>query len=248
MYYQWYYSGLRNSDDSLIKVSNFTDDELINRKFCNFVYSNNVNSDPIRDRFFHELSKYKRVDSGGRHLNNIGKPIPDKLSFIKDYKFSIAFENSSVPGYTTEKLLEPIITRSLPIYYGNPLVHLDFNKDSFIHVKNYTDFDRSINDIIKLDNDDLSYLERLKQDKFHFLNSMDEWEEKLLNFFKNIFDQSLTDACRKTDHGFNRYYTEELFLQSTLLEKRRSGISFKSSAKSIINKGIYFLKNTKSVV
>jgi hypothetical protein len=61
---------------------------VLNRKFCNFVYSNVSWADPFRDKFFHELSKYKSIDSGGRHLNNIGGPVPDKMTFIKDYKFS----------------------------------------------------------------------------------------------------------------------------------------------------------------
>jgi alpha(1,3/1,4) fucosyltransferase len=243
VYYQWHYAELKNSDLSLIKVSKFTDNDLVNRKFCNFVYSNNVNSNPIRDSFFHELSKYKRVDSGGRHLNNMGKPVPDKLNFIKDYKFSIAFENSSVPGYTTEKLLEPIITKSLPIYFGNPMVHLDFNTDSFVCVKDHTDFDRAIEEIIRLDKDDKSYLEKLKQDKFDISNTLETWEETLLLYFNNIFKQPLSSALRKPDHGFNKYYTEELILQGTLLEKTRSRNSLKSRIKSIGKKAISFLNN-----
>ena len=39
------------------------------------MYSNNINSDPVRDLFFRQLSKYRKVDSGGRHLNNIGGPV-----------------------------------------------------------------------------------------------------------------------------------------------------------------------------
>ena len=84
-----------------------------------------------------KLSKYKRVDSGGRHLNNIGGPVDDKLEFQKDYKFSIAFENSAFPGYLTEKLPEAVIAQTLPIYWGDKLVHRDFNTARFL---NYPDF------------------------------------------------------------------------------------------------------------
>ena len=51
--------------------------------FCNFVYSNSGWADPIREKFYKEISKYKRVDSGGAYLNNIGYRVPDKLDFIK---------------------------------------------------------------------------------------------------------------------------------------------------------------------
>ena len=38
---------------------------------------------------------------------------------------TIAFENSSFPGYTTEKIFEPMLEGSIPIYWGNPRVDED---------------------------------------------------------------------------------------------------------------------------
>ena len=71
-------------------------------------------------------------------LNNVGGPVADKLAFISEYKFVIAFENSSYPGYTTEKILDPFLVCSIPVYWGNPLIENDFNKMAFL---NYFDFD-----------------------------------------------------------------------------------------------------------
>lgn len=42
------------------------------KQFCAMVVSNGKDVDPFRENFFHALCKYKRVDSGGRYLNNIG--------------------------------------------------------------------------------------------------------------------------------------------------------------------------------
>ena len=78
------------------------------------------------------MSSKEKVDSGGKFLNNVGGPVTDKLSFIKDYKFVISFENSSYPGYTTEKILEPMLVNSIPVYWGNPLVYNDFNYRTYI--------------------------------------------------------------------------------------------------------------------
>ena len=72
--------------------------------------------------FFNALSVVKHVDSGGRHLNKIGYSVDNKMEFIKDYKFVIAFENSSYPGYTTEKILEPLVAGCIPVYWGSPAV------------------------------------------------------------------------------------------------------------------------------
>jgi len=236
VYYQWHYlnylsNKIGNSDSACQSVR-----KLVDKKFCNFVYSNSANSDPVREAFFHRLCKYKKVDSGGKYLNNIGKAVGDKLQFIKDYKFTIAFENSSVPGYTTEKLLEPILANSIPVYYGNPLVNLDFNTDSFIYVKGIQDFDRAIEEIIYLDRNDELYLVRLNQQKFRDENTMASWDEKLYNFLNNIFSQSLTEASRRANYGYTRYYTEELMLMTELLIKSRIRSRFKVGVKNIINR------------
>lgn len=234
-YYQWHYEEVFKRD--LSKMTSSVDFETLSgRKFCNFVYSNNVNSDPVRDSFFYALSKYKEIDSGGRHLNNIGGPVSDKLQFIKDYKFTIAFENSSVPGYTTEKLLEPILMKSLPVYFGNPLVDDDFITNSFIRVEGKSDFDRAINEIISLDKDDDKYITMLEREKFKLDNNKEVWEQKLKMFLKNIFEQPRTSAFRRSVYGFNNYYLGEIKMQSQLLEIKRNRISLKASIKRLLTR------------
>lgn len=119
-------------------------EEMIDRKarFCNFLYSNLV---PYRERFFRELSKYKRIDAPARSMNNmdpLDEPnAPDrwatKRRFLSKYKFTIAFENYSYPGYHTEKLLDPMLAGSLPIYLGNPKIERHFNCRSFVNAREY---------------------------------------------------------------------------------------------------------------
>ena len=125
-------------------------------KFCAFIYSKNV---PFRNKFFRKLSKYKKVDAPGDSMRNM-PPIPEpnkssdlrfipnqknkgwqkrKIEFLKPYKFVIAFENSSYPGYTTEKMYHPMLAKSIPIYWGNSKVYRDFNTKSFL---NYYDFEK----------------------------------------------------------------------------------------------------------
>jgi alpha(1,3/1,4) fucosyltransferase len=159
--YAWY-----NGYD-LERKADLDFDKIFSEKteFCNFIYSN-----PRAKRrvdFFHKLSKYKKVDSAGKYLNNIGAPVVDKLEFIKKYKFTIAFENSSYPGYTTEKIVEPFLSYSLPIYWGNPLVHRDFNTKSFLNAHDFKDDQALIDRIIELDNNDDLYLEYLKEPCFY---------------------------------------------------------------------------------
>jgi len=129
---------------SLIKKDTNVE-EIISQKtrFCNFIYSNPV---PYREKFFKELSKYKPVDAPGRSMNNMSSIDTDKTrgdiwsrkrAFLSRYKFTIAFENYCHLGYNTEKLLDPMMVNSLPIYLGNPNIAQHFNPKSFINAHEY---------------------------------------------------------------------------------------------------------------
>jgi hypothetical protein len=194
-------------------------ERVLNRKFCNFVYSNNKWADPIRKRFFEKLSTYKRVDSGGKYLNNIGTPVINKLDFIKDYKFTIAFENSSLSGYTTEKIVEPMVVNSMPIYWGNPDIHLDFNKQSFVYVNDYATIEEAIEEVIRLDKNDEAYIQKLSIPWYNG-DTYEQWETKFLSFLKNIFEQDYHRAKRTTDYGFVNTYRRKQEAMGWLFKRK----------------------------
>jgi hypothetical protein len=132
-------------------------------KFCNFIFSNE--HAPERTELLNMLGRYKRVDSGGAVANNLGYQVRHKLSFIRDYKFTIAFENSSYPGYVTEKIVEPMLQGSLPIYWGNPLVGEDFNPRSFIDAT-HADLEDVVEQVVAADRDDVLYLRYMSEPPF----------------------------------------------------------------------------------
>lgn len=154
-------------------------------KFCNFIFSNP--NAQLRNFLFSELSKYKLVDSGGRALNNIGYLVDDKLKFQSKYKFSIAFENSEYPGYTTEKIVHPKLVNSIPIYWGNPEVSKDWNTKAFINAYEFRDVFELIEYIKEIDNNDDLYFKMLNEP--HFINEQKPKDldyNSLLNFFDNL--------------------------------------------------------------
>ena len=183
-------------------------------KFCSFVVSGyKRRKNHNRVAFFQRLSKYKQVDSGGRKFNNIGRSIASgshgKIDFLRPYKFNIAFENHSAPGYTTEKIFEPMVARCMPIYWGNPVIHEEFNAKSFLNYSDFPSEDALIDKIIELDKDDSKYLEYLRQPYFH--NDQPNIycsRERMLDFFEKIFSTKITpvaQAGRKT-FSFGRLF------------------------------------------
>lgn len=164
---------------------------LANRKFCNFVVSNGNCAE--RNNFFTKLSKYKKVDSGGTFMNNIGGPVQDKRQFQSEYKFSISFENNAYrpqnSGYTTEKIMEPMTVNSMPIYWGNPDIGLEFNTKSFINYYDFKSEDDLVGYIIELDKNDDKYLEKLKQPWFTDYNIPENNKiENIKSFLYKIFE------------------------------------------------------------
>ena len=191
--------GLYHRPDELVKPEDFDVEAVLREKtrFCSFVFSNAYA--PVRNAFFHKLSRYKKVDSGGRYLNNVGGPVGDKLAFVREHKFDISFENASYPGYTTEKLTQPMQVHTVPIYWGNSLVHRDFNPRSFINYHDFGNEDELIEHIIRVDNDEGLYRQYLVQPYYHN-NEVNEFisPENVLEQFDRIFtDDVVRVAVRK---------------------------------------------------
>jgi hypothetical protein len=121
------------------------------RGFCSFVVSNPICR--IRNRIFKTLHRRRPIASGGNHFNNTGGAMPDKPAFLRRYRFNIAAENSRSPGYITEKLIDPILAGSIPIYWGAPDVHRDFDPRCMINVSDYRSLDDLAGAVLRIDAD-----------------------------------------------------------------------------------------------
>ena len=136
------------------------------KKFCAFVVTNPCNS--LRNNAFHWLTQYKQVDSAGRLFNNVGDAIYAGLGggggellkheFLKQYKFSLTFENASSQGYTTEKLLHAKAAGCIPIYWGDPKVERDFDAAGFLDARNVSTAEQLINLVKTIDSNPSAYM------------------------------------------------------------------------------------------
>ncbi len=191
-------------------AADMTDQELISRKFCNYVISNAL-SDPARGQMIEKLGQYKELASGGRYHNNVGGPVADKIEFARGYKFSITFENSGSRGYTTEKIMESFASHSVPIYWGNPDIASEFNPDCFINCHDFKDFDEAVEYIKKIDNDDELYLKMAKAPIVREDSAAAKClaEDYLADFLYNICSQDPASAIRRNRIYQGQYYEDE---------------------------------------
>ena len=179
------------------------------RDFCGIVASNNYFADPMRENFFNELSRYKHVASGGRAFNNIGMPdgVPNKTEFLKNYKFSIAYENSGYPGYCTEKLMQAFAAGNVPIYWGDPTAVEQFNEKAFINCCGLT-IDEAVAKVKEVDNDDQLYLQMLSEKPLLDDQLREKTMEEFKKFIYNIFDQTPEEAKRIPIQGKMAVYND----------------------------------------
>jgi hypothetical protein len=166
-------------------------------RFCSFLASYANKKTRVRNEFLKKLCQYKKVDSAGRALNNVGYCVPPgvaaKQAWLKPYKFNLAFENASIPDYTTEKIVDAMQARAMPVYWGNPGVAREFNPKSFLNYVDFPNEEALIEKIIELDQDDAKYMEYMRQPYFHH-NQPNEFysRERLLNQFEKIFTTPIT--------------------------------------------------------
>jgi alpha(1,3/1,4) fucosyltransferase len=166
-------------------------------KFCNFVYLHPV---PFRDAIFRRLSAYKPVDSAGDHLNNMnGWTVPmspsrvaAKVDFFRSYKFTLAAENAIWPGYMTEKLVDPMLAHSIPIYVGDPQAQLSFDTSSYVDFARFQDIKQMLEFVREADNDRALYLKLLAAPWYRG-NAIPDYaqEARIAAFFDRIFAAAL---------------------------------------------------------
>lgn len=191
----------------------FSEEDLHKKDgFCSIVVSREGCNE--REIFFEKLNEYKAIASGGRWNNNVGGAIKDKLEFTKKFKFSIAFENSSTPGYTTEKLMQAFAAQTIPIYYGNPYIGREFNEDAFINVHCYNSWDDVVEEVKRIDLNDELYMKMIKSQTF--VSGMIEKKElELQNFLFHIVDQNIENAKRRHGQLIQKY--ERKYMVGTMI-------------------------------
>lgn len=222
----FFYSGLaaRMADKHKGVTESFAD-----REFCSFVYSN-AKAAPMRKELFERINQYRKVDSGGKYLNNMadGKAVEDKSAFEANHKFSIACENAGHPGYHTEKLAEAFANRTVPVYWGDPRVGEVFNEKAFVNVMAYSSVEEAVKKVTELNEDANAYLGMLREPALLAQITGDarvgsEYEaqkiKELEDYLVHIMEQSPEQAYRRNRGFWGMQYLQERRNVGRIIEK-----------------------------
>lgn len=160
-----------------------SDDEALGRGFCSMVLRNYGDCDPMRLKIIDAVDAFRPLAYGGRFRNNTGGCVADKIDFLRHYKFNLALENSMVPGYVTEKIVDAFAAPTVPIYWGSDIAKTDFNPEAFVNAADYPTIDALIDRLRRLDSDDSAYLAMLRAPR---LTSDHRFTDRLTDFLDRI--------------------------------------------------------------
>ena len=108
-----------------------------------------------RDIILEEVSKHGIVSAPqgllGGNTHSIGSTYQDKLNFIKQSIYNVCPENSSYPGYCTEKIFHAAQAGCIPVYWGHDRPEsgiINTNKYCFADIHNKQEMHRSVVDCV----------------------------------------------------------------------------------------------------
>lgn len=150
--------------------------------FVNAFISSSCNQSK-RQHYLESLMSLIKIDSYGKLFNNkkinADNGFESKMNIISSYKFTLAFENAISKDYVTEKLYDPLMAGSVPVYMGAPNVeeYLPAHK-CIINIDSFTSVNELAAYLQYLDENDVKYQAYLSWKQLpykpEFLNKLEQ--------------------------------------------------------------------------
>ena len=152
-------------------------------KLISFITSNKT-ATPLQQHRVQLANKMIEENFGDVFGRGFGE-IKNKVDGLKDYAFSIAIENTSTPGYHTEKILDCFRTGTIPIYIGD--THLEpFDARGVLRAND-------INEVVNYMNKVAVNGETIYRDMLPYVKNNYEAAMQYDNFSETIYDKILKD-------------------------------------------------------
>ena len=162
------------------------------KKFCGSVFKYDTRD--WRKNFTEKLNEYKKIEN--KDIDDDDSNLDKRINFLSQYKFGLAFEKASAPGYNTEKLFDVFLSGAIPIYFGDDYIFKVINEDAIVYLKDECNIDNVIDYIKKIDNNEQLARNIIKTPIFKDESYIEKQEKKTRDFIYHIFDQDKKHARR----------------------------------------------------
>ncbi len=154
------------------------------------------------------------VDLFGRGF----KDFDDKWDIVSPYRFHISIENSVEKNYFSEKIVDPILAYTLPLYYGCPNISNFFDLPEYLQILDLNSFD-TVKKKIKyiIENDDIyeNNLQFLTESRIKILEKY--------NFFPMlcaIMDQITTSLPCNNEVLYSKVKSSKILTLKKIIQKK----------------------------
>ena len=142
------------------------------------------------------ISSYKRKTKGHKlrhslienkliNMDVFGRgyqPVENKITALKDYMYSLIIENDPTENWFTEKIIDCLITGTVPVYWGCDNIGNYFNTKGFIRFKSIKEFEETIPQLTKETYDSmLPYIQENFNKALMYSDFWDRIETKIKN-------------------------------------------------------------------
>lgn len=129
-------------------------------------------------------------------INKVYKgTVGEKKDVLRQYKFVFCFENTTFPGFVTEKIFDSMISGSIPVYYGASDVLEQVPKNCFIDYRDFKtiqDLDRFMRDMTEAEygNYRINIKTYLASDDYKNTFSQERYAKVVLDILEKEFTQN----------------------------------------------------------
>ena len=121
-----------------------------------------------------------------------------KLEALRPYKFTIAFENKELDGWTTEKMYDPLAVHTVPIFWGDRRAVEYFNPEAFINAYDFQSDSELADYVCEVDTNEALYLRYLQAPPFRNNTPPNVFsDDQLLGFLEKIFTTPIKPVAQR---------------------------------------------------
>lgn len=130
----------------------------------------------LRHEIIRQLKNKYNFDLWGSGYNRFNDTPNERVLPFKDYRYNIVVENSRVPNYFTDKIIDCFAAGSIPIYWGDPKIKEIFDERGFYTFNTIDELDDILSNKISIDDyiSKIKYIEENYQRMLEYA-SPDKW-------------------------------------------------------------------------
>ena len=151
----------------------------------NKTYGHNLRQELLTRKDEIKIDKVFHHTYGNRH--DIENARAGKVEIFGNSQYGVAIENTSHRGYFTEKILDLLLLKTIPVYWGCSNIEKYFNTTGIIRTENVDDIIWNVND---LNPDYYNSITDVIEENFQTALKYVDYEQRIVDYITKVFKEN----------------------------------------------------------